>query len=76
MGGPGIGRADVSRAAWSGRAALHVETAAALARWSAGGVPAGRWAAFVPRLWQFPGTLPELLAVVSAADSEGPDRPP
>ncbi|MCB5164464.1 hypothetical protein LG634_06390 [Streptomyces bambusae] len=64
------GWADVSRAPWSGRSALHVETAALVARWCAGGVPAERWAAFVPRLWHYPGTLPELLAELSAV----PDR--
>jgi hypothetical protein len=67
------GWADVSRAAWSGRSALHVETAAVLARWSAGGVPARWWAAFVPRLWHFPGTLPELLAEVSASHADESD---
>ncbi|MET9959522.1 hypothetical protein ABZ128_10645 [Streptomyces sp. NPDC006326] len=68
------GWTDVSRAAWSGRSALHVETAALLARWSAGGVPAERWAALLPRLWHFPGTLPELLTEVSAAQPDEPDR--
>ncbi|MEV8533824.1 hypothetical protein [Streptomyces sp. NPDC051211] len=69
--GQASGWADVSRAAWSGRAALHVETAALLARWAAGRGPAGRWAALYPLLRHYPGTLPELLAAVSAAH---PDR--
>ncbi|MFF5785763.1 hypothetical protein ACFY8P_12465 [Streptomyces sp. NPDC012693] len=74
------GWADVSRAAWSGRSALHVETAALLARWSNGGVPAEWWAALLPRLWHFPGTLPELLTEVSGpsgssgSHSDGPER--
>ncbi|WP_412074986.1 hypothetical protein ACLF6K_02480 [Streptomyces xanthophaeus] len=65
--GQSSGWADVSRAAWSGRAALHVETAALLARWACGHVPAERWAALYPLLRHHPGTLPELLAEVTAA---------
>ncbi|QES58529.1 hypothetical protein DEJ51_34030 [Streptomyces venezuelae] len=71
--GQGSGWHSVQHAAWSGRAALHVHTAALLARWSAGGVPAERWAAFHPRLWRYPGTLPELLSEVSAAVPDPPD---
>ncbi|MFJ7589354.1 hypothetical protein ACIQZO_18635 [Streptomyces sp. NPDC097617] len=73
--GQGSGWGSVSHAAWSGRAALHVETAALLARWTAGGVPADRWAAFHSRLWRYPGSLPELLAEVSAAHPD-PAEPP
>lgn len=65
--GQASGCADVSRAAWSGRAALHVETAALLARWAGGRVSAGQWAALSCRLRHYPGPLPELLATVSAA---------
>ncbi|MFB6823109.1 hypothetical protein ACFCXA_16165 [Streptomyces virginiae] len=71
--GQGSGCADVSRAAWSGRAALHVETAALLARWAGGGVSAERWAAFHPLLRHYRGSLPELLAEVSAAHPDPPD---
>ncbi|MFJ3965646.1 hypothetical protein [Streptomyces sp. NPDC090036] len=60
---PGADRGwgSVSNAAWSGRAALRVETAALPARWAAGGVSAGRWAAFHPLLTSDPGPLPEFL---------------
>ncbi|WP_030722062.1 hypothetical protein [Streptomyces sp. NRRL S-237] len=71
--GQGSGCADVSHAAWSGRAALHVETAALPARWAGGGVSAERWAAFHPLLRHYPGSLPELLAEVSAAHPDAPD---
>ncbi|MDH6541675.1 hypothetical protein [Streptomyces sp. SPB4] len=70
--GQGSGWASVSNAAWSGRAALHVETAALVARWASGHVPAGHWAALHPLLRHHPGTLPELLAAASGAR---PDRP-
>ncbi len=76
--GQGSGGGSVSHAAWSGRAALHVETAALLARWAGGGVTAEQWAAFYPLLRNHPGSLPELLAEVSAAHPEGrgvPDGP-
>ncbi|MEU9104886.1 hypothetical protein AB0D54_11020 [Streptomyces xanthophaeus] len=65
--GQASGWADVSRAAWSGRAALHVATAALLARWAEGRVPAERWAAFYHLLRGHPGSLPELLDTVTAA---------
>ncbi|WP_405526051.1 hypothetical protein OG592_01330 [Streptomyces avidinii] len=71
--GQGSGWGSVSHAAWSGRAALHVETAALLARWSDGGVSAERWVALGSRLRHCPGSLPELLAEVAAAHPKAPD---
>ncbi|MFV0126405.1 hypothetical protein ACLGI4_01575 [Streptomyces sp. HMX112] len=68
-GGQASGHADVSRAAWSGRAALHVATAALLARWAAGKVPEERWVVLHPLIRRFPGSLPELL------DSVGTKKP-
>ncbi|MFA7767965.1 hypothetical protein [Streptomyces sp. NRRL S-448] len=70
--GQGSGWGSVSHAAWSGRAALHVETAALLARWTDGGVSAGRWVALGSRLRHHAGSLPELLAEVSAAHLQAP----
>ncbi|MFI1936114.1 hypothetical protein ACH44C_02785 [Streptomyces purpureus] len=65
--GQASGCADVTRAAWSGRAALHVATAALLARWTAGEIRPERWIAMYPLIRNFPGTLPELLDAVSQA---------
>ncbi|QGV77270.1 hypothetical protein [Streptomyces ficellus] len=62
--GQGSGHADVRRAAWSGRSALHVATSALLARWTAGEVRPGPWIAMYSRIRRFPGSLPELLAHV------------
>ncbi|MFJ3830106.1 hypothetical protein ACIPWI_19350 [Streptomyces sp. NPDC090046] len=69
--GQASGWGSVSNAAWSGRAALRVETAALPARWAAGGVSAGRWAAFHPLLTSDPGPMPEFLDEVSAAHPDG-----
>lgn len=62
--GQASGHGDLARAAWCGRAALHVATAALLARWADGDVPAERWAALGTRIREHPGSLPELLRIV------------
>ncbi|MFE5807679.1 hypothetical protein [Streptomyces sp. NPDC056491] len=48
-----------------------METAALPARRAAGGVRAGRWAAFHPLLMSDPGPLAEFLDEVSAAHPDG-----
>ncbi|MFI6444411.1 hypothetical protein [Kitasatospora sp. NPDC050543] len=68
--GEEAGCADVARASWRGRAALHVAVSALLARWAAGEVPAERWAVMYPLIRLFPGSLPELLDAVDAASPE------
>ncbi|MFJ2750518.1 hypothetical protein [Streptomyces sp. NPDC087297] len=73
--GQGSGWGSLSHAAWSGRAALHIETAALLARWAGGGVSAERWVALRSRLRHYPGSLPELLAEVDAAHPDATDSP-
>ncbi|MFJ9850531.1 hypothetical protein [Streptomyces sp. NPDC101150] len=65
--GRSSGHADVSRAAWSGRAALHTATAALIARWAAGRVPAEQRAALRRMIRSFQGPLPELLDAVRRA---------